>query len=69
MGYVAKWGKSYGTREEYEFRMARWNEVDSFIKEVNAPGSEYTHTAGHNHFSTWTEKEFERMMNHGEMKE
>ena len=63
MKYVAQWNKSYGTMEEFEFRRARWTQVDSFVNQVNAPGSDFTHTAGHNHFSTWTEKEFESMMN------
>jgi C1A family cysteine protease len=61
MKYIADFNKSYGTREEFNFRMARWIEVDAFVKEVNAPGSEYTHTAGHNKFSDFTEAEFKRM--------
>ena len=56
MKYIARWNKSYGTREEYNARMERWREVDAFIKEVNAPDSEYTHTAAHNKFSDWSEE-------------
>lgn len=62
MKYVAQWNKSYGTREEFVFRMNRWLEADAFIQEVNAPGSEYTHTAGHNLFSDYTEAEYKQML-------
>lgn len=43
-------------------RMERYIEVDTFINEVNRPGSEETHTAAHNQFSTWTAQEFEKLM-------
>jgi len=46
--YISQHGKSYNTQEEYAMRFARWLEVDNFIKEVNEPASEHTHTAGHN---------------------
>merc|ERR1719198_1753615 len=62
MHWIAKWNKSYGTREEYRLRLAEWLKVDEFVKEVNAPDSEYTHTATHNHFSDFTRDEFKRMM-------
>lgn len=62
MKYVSEWNKSYATREEFSFRMARWLVAEAFIQEVNAPGSEYTHTAGHNKFSDWTEAEYKNMM-------
>jgi len=29
-------------------RFARWTEIENFIIEVNEPGSEHTHSAGHN---------------------
>lgn len=61
MKYIAQWNKSYGTREEFNARMARWVEVDAFVKEVNAPGSEHTHTAAHNKFSDWSEAQFKTM--------
>ena len=61
MKYVADFNKSYGTREEFNSRMARWIEVDAFVREVNAPGSEYTHTAAHNKFSDFSEGEFKKM--------
>jgi hypothetical protein len=36
--------------------------MDAFIKQNNHPDSGETHTAGHNKFSDWTEKEFEALM-------
>ena len=62
MAYIAKHNKSYGTRAEYYARLARWAEADAFIKEVNAPGSGHTHTAGHNRFSDWTHEEYTKML-------
>lgn len=62
MRWISAWNKSYGTREEFEFRMATWLEADAFIKEVNAPGSEYTHTAAHNKLSDFTRAEYRRML-------
>jgi len=64
MKYIAKWNKSYLTHEEFRARLARWIEADDFIREVNAPGSEHTHTAGHNKFSDWTREEYRKMLNH-----
>ena len=66
MKHIVRWNKSYSTSDEYKLRMDRFLEVDAFIQEVNAPGSEYTHKAGHNKFSTWTEEEFMTMMNQPE---
>lgn len=62
MQWIAQWGKSYGTHEEYIFRLARYAEVDAFINEVNSPESEHTHTAGHNKFSDFTRAEYKKMM-------
>jgi C1A family cysteine protease len=62
MQWIGLHGKSYGTREEYIFRLAQWAEVDAFISEVNAPNSEHTHTAGHNKFSDFTRAEYKKMM-------
>jgi len=63
MRWIAKHNRSYATREEYNVRLARFIEVDAYVKMVNAPNSGYTHTAGHNKFSDYTTSEYERMMN------
>jgi cathepsin F len=58
MKYIAKFGQNYSTIEEFEHRFGTWARMDSFIELVNSPDSEYTHTAGHNQFSTWTSEEY-----------
>lgn len=63
MSYVSKWGKEYRSVEEFAHRFATWLKMDEFINEVNDPTSEYTHTAAHNRFSTWTSEEFGKMQN------
>lgn len=63
MHWIAKNNKSYATREEYMVRLARFLVVDAHIKMVNAPNSGYSHRAGHNKFSDYTEAEYERMLN------
>lgn len=62
MKFISKWNKSYGTREEFKFRMEQWIKIDDFIAEVNDPNSEHTHTAAHNKFSDWTREEYEKLM-------
>ena len=62
MKYVAKWNKSYATVEEFKHRLAQYMRLDAFIEEVNAPGSDYTHTAAHNKFSDFTVEEFNKLM-------
>ena len=58
--HVAKFGHSFGTIAEYNFRKNRFSEVDAFIKETNEQNNSWT--AGHNKFSTWTQQEYERLM-------
>ena len=53
--YVAEYGKSYGTKEEFNFRMSLFASMDAEIKEINA--SQDSFTVGHNHLSTWTAEE------------
>jgi C1A family cysteine protease len=62
MRYVAEHNKSYATVEEYQHRLTQFMRIDAYIKKVNAPGSEYTHTAAHNKFSDFTKEEFSKLM-------
>jgi hypothetical protein len=48
MNFIAKYSKSYLNLAEYNFRIARYLEIDAFINEINAPDSGETHTAAHN---------------------
>jgi len=53
-------GLSYGTQEEFEFRMNLWAEKDQLIKEHNA--GNHSFTLGHNHMSTWTHEEYKKLL-------
>jgi len=54
MGYVTKFNKSYGTKQEYLFRKSIFEVNDRYLKEFNEkPGQ--TSTMGHNKFSDYTE--------------
>merc|ERR1711865_489256 len=61
MKYVTEWGKSYGTKAEFEFRL------DQFKKTLNKMAlhnSDNAHksTVGHNQFSDWTDAEYKRLL-------
>jgi len=58
--FIAKFGKSYATREEYEFRMAQFAEVDAYIEEINAAQSDSFHA--HNLFSDLTRNEYRQRL-------
>ena len=53
MEHIAEQGKSYGTREEFEFRFALFKEADKKIEEANSDPT-HTFTVEHNMFSTLT---------------
>lgn len=57
---MTDYGLSFGTREEFEFRLARFMEIDAEIEALNADET-YTAVFGHNHLSTWTEEELQRI--------
>jgi len=59
MQYVSKWGKSYGTIEEFKFRMGHFAKTHAAILENNTSTSKFT--MGHNKFSDWAEHEFRRV--------
>jgi len=56
MAHVVEYGKSYGTKEEYEFRSALFKQN---LEEINAMKADpnVTHEVGINEFSTWTPAE------------
>jgi len=54
-------GLSYGTAEEYEFRLALFTKLDLELNEINA-NPENTFTVAHNHMSTWTNDEYNMLM-------
>ena len=54
------YGKSYGTKDEFEFRMNLFALRDQQIEDWNADPSK-THKLSHNKFSDWTEHEMKRV--------
>ena len=59
--YVAKYGKSYGTKEEFGFRADIFKKNLARIAEENAK-TENTFTVGINKFADWTPSEFKRIL-------
>ena len=58
--YVAKYGKSYGTKAEFEFRAAQFKETLAKVAEHNAENG--TSTVGINEFSDKTKEEMSKML-------
>merc|ERR1712086_130506 len=60
MKYVTEYGKSYGTKAEFEFRL------DQFKKTLNKMALHNSHksTVGHNQFSDWTDAEYKRLLSY-----
>lgn len=56
---MEEWGLSYGTKEEYEFRLGIFGQKDEEIKYWN--GKQDSFELGHNMFSTMMEFEVKRM--------
>ena len=59
--HIAEHGLSYGTVEEYNFRLGLFNAIDAEINEINA-NPENTFTVGHNFLSTMTKDEKKRLL-------
>ena len=59
--HLAYFGISYGTQEEYTFRLALFNEKDAEYNMINADATN-TFTVGHNHMSTWTKAEYKKLL-------
>merc|ERR1719218_169973 len=61
MKYVTEWGKSYGTKAEFEFRLEQFKKTMAKMAEhnsINAHGS----TVTHNQFSDYTEAEYKKLL-------
>ncbi len=57
MNYMSNFGKSYGTVEEYKFRLEQFTRSEAAISEHNSlRGSSFK--LGHNRMSDWTEAEY-----------
>jgi C1A family cysteine protease len=61
MKFVAKYGKSYGTKEEYEFRLQQFKTAYSTIQSENSKNGN-TFTVGINKFADLTKAEYKKML-------
>lgn len=59
--HVSEYGLSFGTPEEYQFRLQQFAENDAIIEKTNAEQSSFW--LAHNKYSTWTQMEFKRLHN------
>ena len=59
--YVTKYGKNYGTVEEFQFRERLFNEKRATNAKINAQNSN-TFTVGLNKFSDWTHAEYKKIL-------
>jgi C1A family cysteine protease len=60
MDFMAKYGKTYGTVEEYQFRFNEFQKKLAFIEEHNSQNGQ-TSTVGINLFSDWTAEEMKKL--------
>merc|ERR1719313_1893969 len=61
MKYVTEFGKSYGTKAEFEFRFEQFKQTLAKMAEHNAQ-NEHQSTVSHNQFSDWTAAEYKRLL-------
>jgi len=61
INYVAKFNKSYGTKEEYAFRLEQFSLKDAEMQLIKADDTN-TFTVSHNKFSDWTDYEFKKLL-------
>merc|ERR1719313_2616987 len=62
LAYIAEHGKSYGTDEEFKFRMNLYNQRVQFIREHNSKVGEGEATVGINHMADWTDAEYKKLL-------
>ena len=55
--YLAKYGKSYSTKEEYEMRKDQFKLSHEAIEKINS-SNDNSFQADHNKFSDWTHEEY-----------
>jgi hypothetical protein len=58
--YVAKYGKRYGTKEEFAFRKEQY--LSNLAKAKADLDENSTFTVGENHLADWTHEEYKRLL-------
>jgi len=61
MKYVTEWGKSYGTKAEFKFRLDQFKNTMAKIAEHQS-NSAHGSTVGVNQFSDWTHEEYKKLL-------
>jgi len=61
MKYVTEWGKSYGTKAEFKFRLEQFKKTLAKIAEHESNDA-HKSTVSVNHMSDWTEEEYKRLL-------
>lgn len=67
MKYVSEYGKSYGTKEEYEFRSQQFKQNLIAISMHNQQ-NDVTYQLGLNHFADWTQQEYKALLGYKPLK-
>jgi len=62
LAYVAEHGKSYGTEEEFKFRLNLYSQSVKFVQEHNANVVGNDATVGINHMADWTNAEYKKLL-------
>jgi hypothetical protein len=60
INYIAKYGKSYATVEEYNARLAIFVQKNAEITRINAEQSSFK--LGHNKFTDYTDAEYKKLL-------
>merc|ERR1719476_609178 len=66
-GYITQFGKSYGSMEEYTFRLAQFARNHQIIAEHNVKESNFK--LGHNNMSDWSEAEYHQLLTYKEVEQ
>lgn len=61
MKYVTEWGKSYGTKAEFEFRLEQFKNTMAKMAEHNSNDA-HKSTVTLNQFSDWTNSEYKKLL-------
>jgi len=59
--YISKHGKSYATKEEYQFRLEQFRTNFAIVEKHNSENAD-DHVLGLNHMSDWTNDEYKQLL-------
>merc|ERR1719506_3163884 len=62
--HIAEYGKSYGTEEEYKFRLGVYRQKIEFIRQHNSNVEEGEAGVGEYHMMDWTDAEYKRLLSY-----